>query len=143
MNFKISLVAFLLLFALSLMAFAFSLVGIAGTIVDSIWKLVALDMGLALITGFVYPHIRGVKKGDLLATNAVYYNNRAQGTIINLFGGPTAIAMQSGRVGERIKVNFQGRQAEGIIASYASTFSPAFIRVTEMEQSPPTIVHPY
>lgn len=134
MNLKISLVSFLLLVSFSLIAFAFSLVGVAGSVIDSVWKVVSLCLGLSLLVGFAYPHIRGVKRGDLLSTNTTMHNHHAGATIINILGGPTAVAMQSGRVGSRIKVNFQGRNAEGIIVSYASTFSPAAIKVTEMEQ---------
>ncbi len=136
MNLKISLVAFLLLVSFSLIAFAFSLIGVAGSVIDSVWKVVALCLGLSLLTGFAYPHIRGVKRGDLLSTNTIMHNghNHPGATVINLLGGPTAVAMQSGRVGSRIKLNFQGRQAEGIIVSYASTFSAAAVKITEMEQ---------
>ncbi|MFH1246871.1 MAG: hypothetical protein V1644_00685 [Candidatus Micrarchaeota archaeon] len=136
MNFKISLVSFLLLLSLSLIAFAFSLVGVAGSVIDSIWKVIALCVGLSLIFGFTYPYIRGVKRGDYLSTNAVSYDNHAGATIVNILGGPTAVALQSGRIGSKIKINFQGRQAEGIIVSYASTFSQAMVKITEMEQVP-------
>ncbi len=135
MNFKISLVSFLLLVSFSLIAFAFSLIGVAGSVIDSIWKVVALCLGLSLLVGFTYPYVRGVKRGDFLSTNAVMHDNHHPGaTVINLLGGPTAVAMQSGRVGNRIKVNFQGRQAEGVIVAYASTFSAALVKITEMEQ---------
>ncbi len=136
MNLKISLVSFLLLVSFSLIAFAFSLIGIPGSVIDSVWKVVALCIGISLLGGFAYPHIRGVKRGDLLSTNAVMHNghNHPGATVINLLGGPTAVAMQSGRVGSRIKINFQGRNAEGIIVSYASTFSAAVVKITEMEQ---------
>ena len=137
MNFKISLVSFLLLLAVSLIGFAFSVIGVAGTIVDSIWKLIALGLGLSLIAGFAYPHFRGVKKGDFLSTNSVYYEHHGANAVINILTGPTAIALQDGRLGTRIKINFQGRQAEAVIVSYASTFSPAIVRVTEMEQPTP------
>ncbi len=135
MNFKISLVSFLLLLALSLIAYAFSLIGVAGSVIDSIWKLVALAIGVSLVIGFAYPYLRGVRKGDLLTTNATHFhNNNATGTIVNIFAGPSAISLQSGRLGEKIKINFQGREAEGIIISYASTFSLASVKITEMEQ---------
>lgn len=134
MNLKVSLVAFLLLVALSLIAFAFSFVGVPGSAVDSVWKLFALSLGVALVAGFAYPYLRGVKKGDVLSTNLVQMSPNGMSTIINLFGGPTAVAMQSGRKGDKININFQGRQAEGIVISYASTFSPAQVKITEMEQ---------
>lgn len=136
MNFKISLISFLLLLALSLIAFAFSLVGVAGSVVDSVWKLIALCIGVSLVIGFAYPHLRGVKKGDLLSTNTVYFDSRNPAAIMSIFAGPTAVALQNGRIGERIKVNSQGRQAEAIVLSYASTFSHAVVRITEVEQAP-------
>ncbi len=134
MNFKISLISFLLLLSASLIGFAFSLIGVAGTAIDSIWKVIALCIGLSLVTGFVYPFFRGVKKGDLLSSNSVFFDSR--NPVINILNGPTAIAMQAGRIGERIKVSYQGRQAEGIVISYASTFSLASVKITEMEQTP-------
>lgn len=136
MNLKISLVSFLLLLSLSLIAFAFSLIGVAGSVVDSIWKVVALCIGISLIAGFAYPHIRGVKKGDFLSSNTVFYDNRQGAAVINILGGPTALALQDGRVGQKIKVNFQGRQAEAVIVAYASTFSSASVRIIEVERPP-------
>ncbi len=132
MNFKITIATFLLLVALSLIGFAFSLIGVPGSFVDSIWKLVALDIGLAIVAGFAYPFVRGVKKGDLLATT-VYYNSRGAG-LASVLAGASAVALQNGRKGEKIKINFQGRQAEGVVIAYASTFSPAVVRVTEIER---------
>ncbi len=134
MNLKVSLVAFLLFLALSLVAFAFSFIGVAGTVIDSMWKLVALDLGISLILGFVYPHVRGVKQGDLLSTNSAFFDNRSAGIVLNMLAGPSAVALQNGRKGDRIKINFQGRNAEGIVVSYAYTFSLATVKVTEMEQ---------
>ena len=139
MNLKISLVAFLLLVSFSLIAFAFSLIGVAGSVIDSIWKVIALCFGLSLIIGFTYPFVRGVKRGDFISSNAVFHDNRNGAAIINMLGGPTAVALQGGRVGDKIKVNFQGRQAEGIIVAYASTFSAALVRITEMEQPQPPV----
>ncbi|MBI4406671.1 hypothetical protein HY571_02040, partial [Candidatus Micrarchaeota archaeon] len=123
---------FLLLLALSLIGFGFSIIGVAGSLVDSVWKLVALDIGLAIVIGFSYPHIRGVKKGDFLATT-VYYNSRGAG-LASVLTGVSAVALQNGRKGDKIKINFQGRQAEGVVIAYASTFSPAVVRVTEIER---------
>ncbi len=136
MNLKVSLVAFLLLLALSLIAYAFSIIGVAGSFIDSVWKLIALAIGIAVVLGFIYPPLRGVRKGDLLTSNVSHFHNApgGAGAIINLFSGPTAVALQGGRTGDRIKVNFQGREAEAIITSYASTFSLAVVRITEMEQ---------
>ena len=135
MNLKISLVVFLLLVALSLIGYAFSLVGVAGSVIDSIWKLVALSLGVGLITGFGYPHLRGVKKGDLLTTTNAVFSQNPVGQVASFFTGPSAVALQSGRVGDRIMVQLPGRQAEGIITSYASTFSAATIKIVEMEQA--------
>ncbi len=136
MNFKITLATFLLLLALSLIAFGFSLIGVAGSVINSIWKLVALSIGISLVTGFAFPFIRGVRKGDVLAT-ATHYGVQGQNVISSLFTGVGAVAMQNGRKGDKIKINFQGRHAEGIVISYASTFSPAVVKVTEMEQISP------
>lgn len=139
MNFKISIVVFLLLVALSLIGYAFSFIGIAGSLVDSIWKLVALSIGVGLVAGFVYPVIRGVRKGDLLSTTTTVFSQTAVGQVASFFTGPSAVALQGGRVGGRIMVQLQGRQAEGIIVAYASTFSPALIKLVEVEQVPSNV----
>jgi len=136
MNFKISLAVFLALVAVSLIGFAFSLIGVAGSAVDSVWKLIALSIGLALVGGFVYPFVRGVKKGDVLSTTSSFIEKTPTGQIISMLAMPTAVAMQSGRVSSKILIQLPGRQAEGVIVSYASTFSPATIRIVEIEQIP-------
>ncbi len=136
MNFKISLAVFLALVAVSLIGFAFSLVGVAGSAVDSVWKLVALSIGLSLVAGFIYPVVRGVRKGDVLSTTSTFIEKTPTGQIVSMFAMPTAVAMQSGRVGSKILIQLPGRQAEGVIIAYASTFSPATIKLVEIEQIP-------
>lgn len=133
MNLKVSLASFLALVALSLVAYAFSLVGVQGAVIDSIWKVFALCFGLSVILGFIWPFLRGVRKGDGLALSNSFIQQSPIGAVINVFGGVGAVALQNGRKGDKIRVQLQGRQAEAIIISYESTFSPATVKVTEME----------
>ena|SRR3989344_582952 len=133
MNLKVSLAAFLALVALSLIGYAFSIVGVESSFIDSVWKLIALSFGLSIILGFIWPELRGVKKGDGLALSNSFVQQTAIGAVINVFGGIGAVALQNGRKGDKIRVQMQGKSAEAIIISYASTFSPAVVKVTEME----------
>lgn len=135
MNLKVSLASFLALVALSLVAYAFSLIGVQGSIIDSVWKVFALCFGLSIILGFIWPEIRAVRKGDGLAMSNSFVQQSPIGAVINVFGGVGAVALANGRKGDKIKVQLQGRHAEAIIISYASTFSPAVVKVTEMEVS--------
>lgn len=133
MNLKISLASFLALIAISLVGYSLSLVGVPGTLVNSIWKVVALCFGLSIILGFAWPILRGVRKGDGLALTNSFVQQTAIGAVINVFGGVGAVALQNGRKGDKIRVQLQGRQAEAIVISYESTFSPAVVKVTEIE----------
>ena len=136
MNLKVSLASFLALVALSLVAYALSLIGTPSSLINSIWKVLAMCFGLSVILGFVWPEIRGVRKGDGLAMSNSFVQQSPIGAVINVFGGVGAVALQTGRKGDKIKVQMQGRQAEAIIISYESTFSPAMVKVTEMEVAP-------
>src|SRR3989338_6936287 len=90
MNFKIFLQSFGLLLAASLMGYAFNVLGVTGSIVDSVWKLLAFDLGASLAIGISYPHIRGVRKNDELAINSSMASMRGPG--INITFATSALA---------------------------------------------------
>ena len=79
MNIKLFAQAAVALFAASLLAYAFNYVGVAGTVIDSFWKLIAFDLGASILFAFAWPHIRGVRKGDSLATDFSMGNLRMPG----------------------------------------------------------------
>ncbi len=140
MNFKIFLQSFGLLLAASLIGYAFSATGVPGSVVDSVWKLLALDLGASLATGIAYPHIRGVRKNDELAINSSMASVRGPGINITLgsFGIANAFALSGGRIGDRIKVRLlDGRQGEGRVTDYAGLFSPAKVQMIELEKIEP------
>ncbi len=92
-------------------------------------KLLALALGISLLTPFAYPHVRGVRKGDVV----LVANYEASG-FANLLQMNTAVAMSSGRTGGRIRISLpNGNVAEGEIISYAGFIMPARVRLTERE----------
>ncbi len=140
MDFKMLGKSFAILLAVSLLAYAFSVLGVAGTAIDSVWKLVALDIGVSILTAAAYPYIRGVRKGDELATNGSVANIRGMGMnfTIGNFGIADSFALSNGRVGKKIRIRLlDGRAGEGKIVEYAGLFSPARIQVTEIEKPAP------
>jgi hypothetical protein len=139
-NLKVMLKTFGILLALSLIGFAFSIVGVAGTLVDSIWKLLALDIGLSLLVGYAYPLIRGVRKGDELSTNTSLASISGPGMSIAIgnFGIANAYALSNGRIGDKIRVRLlDGRRAEAKVAEYSGLFSPAKVQILEVERAEP------
>lgn len=140
MNFKIFLQSFGLLLASSLIGYAFNVLGVTGSIVDSVWKLLAFDLGASLAIGISYPHIRGVRKNDELAINSSVASMRGPGINITFgsFGIANAYALSGGRIGDKIKVRLlDGRQGEGRVTDYAGLFSPAKVQMIEMEKLEP------
>ena len=134
MNVWLSGKAFLLLLAASLIGYAFSVIGVANTPIDSVWKLVALSLGVAIILGYGYPVARGVKKGDTMlaiSRREVTHGN----SIHSLLDQFLVTALENGRSGEKIRVRIAGgKSGEGVIAKYAGTLSPAQIKLTESER---------
>jgi hypothetical protein len=91
-------------------------------------KLLALDVGLALLMPFAYPSIRGVREGDQVT---VVLSERKLPFSI-LYARSNAVASSNGRVGGRIRVRFgDGSEEEGVVVSYAGMFSPAKVRILE------------
>jgi len=94
-------------------------------------KLLALALGISLLTPLAYPYARGVRNGDVV----LLANYEASG-FANLLQMNTAIALSSGRIGGRIRVTLpNGDEAEGEIISYAGFITPARVRMVEREFS--------
>jgi hypothetical protein len=93
-------------------------------------KLLALDVGLAMLMPFVYPHVRGVRKGD-----AVEVVLSEQGIPFNLFYRRSdAAAVSNGRVGNTIRVAFRdGSEEDAVVVSYAGMFSRAKVKILQKE----------
>ncbi|MFA5247372.1 MAG: hypothetical protein WC408_05785 [Candidatus Micrarchaeia archaeon] len=137
MNIKLFAQCAVALFAASLLGYAFSYIGVAGTLIDSFWKLVAFDLGAAIAFAFAWPHIRGIRKGDALSTDLGMGNLRMPGinVMVGTFGIGNAFAAANGRVGQKIRIHLaDGRRGEAKILEYAGTFSPARVQILEMEK---------
>ncbi|MFH1106752.1 MAG: hypothetical protein V1787_02555 [Candidatus Micrarchaeota archaeon] len=133
MNLKIFFQAFVILLAVSLLGYGLSVAGVPGTAIDSFWKLIAFDLGIAIVASYLLPYIRGVRKGDQLAANVMRHSH--SGDILQaIVSSYFVTALENGRVGQKIRVRLANhRTGEGVVTSYAGTFSPAQIRLTESE----------
>ncbi len=133
MDLRVAGKVFGFLFVLSLISYGFSILGVEGKFIDSFWKLIALSLAVSIIAGYVFPHVRAVRKDDqLLATvrRQVMHNNEMHTHLDNVM----VVAAENGKIGQKIKVKlWNGKRGEGIIGSYAGTLSPATIRLTESE----------
>lgn len=106
----------------------------------------ALSAGIALgiIVNIIYPHIRGVKKGDVLSVSSGPSLSTSLPNIIQIAFGAmfsiSAIASQNGKKGEIINVLLEdGTDAKGLITNYAGIFSSAEIKLIR----PPKVVSPH
>lgn len=102
-------------------------------LLSDVWRLVALAIGVSIVSALAYPHVRGVRKGDSMVAFM-----RREG------GGPAFLdvvlvtALSDGRLGEKVKIVFaNGVHAEGRVTAYAGTFSPATLKITETERISP------
>lgn len=128
----------LVLTAVALISYALhpyinSALGVEQSIFDSAWQTLALAIGLSIVLSLAYPHVRGVQKGDTLVGDVPRSRNMGQAILAFVESAPV-IALEPGRQGQKIRVRLpNGKSAEGIVASYAGTFSPAYIKITETE----------
>lgn len=108
-------------------------IGVESSIFDSAWQVLALAIGVSIIVSLCYPHVRGVQRGDTLVGEVPRARNMGSAMLAFVESVPV-IALESGRQGSKIRVRMpNGKSAEGIIISYAGTFSPAYIKITETE----------
>jgi hypothetical protein len=98
--------------------------------IDFLLKLIALDIGLAILAPFAYPSIRGVRNGDAVL---VLISEREL-PFGMLPARSNASASSNGRIGSRIKVRFRdGSEEECVVVSYAGMFTPAKVKILERE----------
>lgn len=98
--------------------------------IDFLLKSLAFAFGSAMLMPFIYPHIRGVRKGD--EVGVVLSEKELPFSIPFVRSG--AIAMGNGRIGERIRVAFRdGSKEEGVVVSYAGLFTPAKIKLLQRD----------
>jgi len=100
-------------------------------------KLLALSVAITLLVPIVYPHIRGVRKGDMVM--AINPPQRGMMPPLQLpflnFGG-NYIALDSGRIGSRLRVAMNdGTWREAEVLAYAGFLQPARVRLLESEYS--------
>jgi len=100
---------FAALFAISLVAYAFSLVGKEGQVIDSFWKLFAFDLGASLLAALFFPVLRGVRKGDVVM--ASYSEARMEGqNIFSFLNTVYATSLDNGHAGQN-KTNDRQRDS--------------------------------
>ncbi len=92
-------------------------------------KLVALAVALTLITGFTYPSLRGIKKGDRVMV--------ISGILPSLLGfGRVGTALENAKVNDEIRVRLDdGKEVLGIVESYEGFFSLPKVRVLYEEKT--------
>ena len=103
------------------------------SVFDSFWQLWAVAIGSSILIAFVFPYLRGVRKGDKLLASVPRAHSTPAG--VYAFVEQTfATALENGRTGQKIKLRLaNGRTGEGIVAEYAGTFGPHIVQVTETE----------
>ncbi len=111
-------------------AAALIIYAVTPTGIDFLLKLLALDIGLAMLMPFTYPTMRGVKKGDQIT---VVLSEKE--LPFSMFSARSnAIANSSARIGGRIRVRFRnGSEEECVVVSYAGMFTPAKVKILEKE----------
>jgi hypothetical protein len=111
-------------------AAALIIYAVTPTGIDFLLKLVALDVGLAMLMPFVYPHMRGVREGDQVGVVL----SEKELPFSMLYARSDAVASSNARIGEKIKVTFQdGSEEECVVVSYAGLFTPAKVKILEKE----------
>lgn len=105
---------------------------------DFLLKLLAFAFGAALLTPFVYPHLRGVRKGDAVLVE-VSGQEAMPGIVRLFFQASSGVAMENGRTGGKIMVMMKdGSVRQCAIASYAGFFRPALVRELRKGAMSPT-----
>ena len=90
-------------------------------------KLIAVGMAISILTSIVYPEIRGIKTGDLVAV----VNN----SIVPIVIGKSGIALEQGKRNTKIRVQLSdGSEGLGIIESYEGIVSPPKIKILYEEK---------
>ena len=119
-NIRVFIGTFLVSFALALVAFAV----LPESDLMLLLKLLALALGITLLSPFWYPHVRGVRKGDIvtITSDAVVGSLRGE-------------ALENGRQGQEIRVLTEdGKEIQCKITKYAGTFSRAKVKANDETQ---------
>ncbi|OIO27484.1 hypothetical protein COX86_01865 [Candidatus Micrarchaeota archaeon CG_4_10_14_0_2_um_filter_60_11] len=138
MNLRVTGKAFMLLVSLALIAYGTSnyinaWLGAEQSIFNEAWKLIAIAVGASLLTGYAYPSVRGIKRGDQLIA-FLHRNANAGGQQLSFMESVFVTALEDGRQGAKIKVRLaNGLSAEGVVTGYAGTLTPPTIQITESE----------
>ena len=138
MNFRVLSTALALSLALALVGFALhqsinAALGLQSSLLDSVWQTLALGAGLSILLSLAWPYLRGVRKGDRLVAQMPRTQN-TPGGVFAFVDNVIVVALENGYSGRKIKVRIgNGKTGEGIVTSYAGTFTPATIQITETE----------
>ncbi len=138
MNLRVLGTSLLLLSAIALLGYGFhqsinAALGLKESFFDSLMQSLAVAVGLSILVAFAYPHLRGVRTGDLILASVPRAHSTPRG-VFAFVENATAIALEDGRVGQKIKVRLSnGRTGEGVIEAYAGAFAPPSVQITETE----------
>ena len=120
---KKAITLFLILFALSLFAFAF----LGNSLIDFL-KLFSVDVALTILFIIIYPYVKKVKKGD----SVVVISNSL---MPSLFGRTGVVTSQVKGLHNKIKVRLDdGTEVIGVLESYADLFSLPRVRLIYEEK---------
>jgi len=90
-------------------------------------KLFALNWGIALVVFLAWPHVRGVKKGDLIFVSE-------ESSLPLLFALPNATSNDNGRLNGFIRVKFgDGTTGIGKIVKYRGLITHAEVKLFEKD----------
>ena len=127
MGLPLFLRVFLLSAALSLVSFVLLPMPLA-----TLAKLLALSLAMTLLVPLAYPHIRGVKKGDVVLVVNAPHQQMLPIPFLHLGAGN--VSLDDGRMGSRIRVSMpDGTWREALVLSYASLLTPARVRLLESD----------
>jgi len=95
-------------------------------------KLLALSLAMSMLVPITYPHIRGVRRGDMVAVVNEQQRQMLPLPIPFLQFGGTHISLDDGRVGSRIRISMpDGTWREATVLSYSSLLAPARVRLMQ------------
>ncbi|MFH0922673.1 MAG: hypothetical protein V1811_01290 [Candidatus Micrarchaeota archaeon] len=140
MNLRVTLNAFMLYVSTALIAYGLRsylnpIFGAGRSILDDAWAMIAIATAAAVLTGYAYPQLRGVKKGDVLIAQVHRQVLDPAGNKMLFNEFVSVQALEDGRLGKKIRVSLaNGAMGEGVIESYAGTIQPPLIKLTESER---------
>jgi hypothetical protein len=115
--------------ALALIAYALSPWGL-----DALLKFLALAAGISILIPFIYPPLRGIRKGDGVSIGMGSVKS-APGMLSMLFHTSSGIAMENGRTGQKIMVAVDdGSIRSCVITGYEGFFSPAKVHIAKEQK---------